>query len=285
MAIIDFDKVANDELVSIAKMGALAALNAPQITERVQVKTSIIHGKEDILPMVKFLRIKAEDSFVDFGEYRTLAKCYEEDRLPVVLIIGISNLRQMELNWNCGACGFATCDEFNKYAEEVRTEIGAYGYGGGPFCCWKAIDAGIIYDSACAAIADCNVENRPEASVGQAGMQLVSHLEDCEWVSGITIGPCGGDQVWFNRPALQETFTEEDVVEHLRRAIPSHFLAFPGTGDPKVKYGPDWETDPRYVRFEDKPKEFYEEHARKRERIKKIVEQFKKEKRGKTGKS
>jgi uncharacterized ferredoxin-like protein len=277
MAIIDFDNIANEELVSVAKIGALAALNAPQITERVNVKTSIVYGKEDILPMIKFLRVKGEDSFVDFGEYRTLARCYEDKRLPVVLIIGCTNLRQMELNWNCGACGFATCDEFNKYAKGARGDVGAYGYGGGPFCIWKAMDAGIAYDWACAAIAECNVGNRPEASVGQAAMQLVPHVEDCEWVSGITIGPCGGDQVWFNRPALQETFTEKDVIEHLQKAIPNHFLAFPGTGDPKVKYGPDWETKPKYVRFEGKPEEFYKEHDKNRERIKKMIEGFKAE--------
>ena len=279
MTIINFDQTANEELLGIAKLGALAALEAPQLTERVTVKAAIIHGKEDVLPMVQFLRVKAEDSFVDFGEYRTLAKCYDEDRLPVVLIIGCSNMRTMELDWNCGACGFATCREFAEYAESARGDVGAYGYGGGPFCSWKAIDAGIIYDYACAAIHECNVESRPEASVGQAGMSLVPHLEDCEWVSGITIGPVGGDQVWFNRPALQGTFTEKDVVEHLQRAIPSHFLAFPGTGDPKIKYGPDWETDPKYLRFEGKPKEFYEEHARKRERIAKMVEEFKSRKR------
>ena len=275
MTIINFDPIANEELVSIAKLGALAAMDAPQITETVKVKAAIVYGKEDVLPMVKFLRIKAEDSFVDFGEYRTLAKCYDQERLPVVLIVGCTNMRYMELNWNCGACGFATCDEFNKYAEDVRGEVGAYGYGGGPFCCWKAMDAGIVYDWACAAIHECNVESRPEASTGQAAMNLVSHMEDCEWVSGITIGPVGADQIWFNRPALQETFTQKDVMEHLRRAIPSHFLAFPGTGDPKIKYGPDWESVPKYLRFQEKPKEFYEEHARKRERIAKIVEQFK----------
>jgi len=277
MTIINFDPIANEELVSIAKLGALAAMDAPQITETVRVKAAIVYGKEDVLPMVKFLRIKAEDSFVDFGEYRTLAKCYDQDRLPVVLIIGCTNMRHMELNWNCGACGFATCDEFNKYAEDVRGEVGAYGYGGGPFCCWKAMDAGIAYDWACAAIHELNVESRPEASTGQAAMNLVPHMEDCEWVSGITIGPVGSDQIWFNRPALQETFTEKDVIEHLQRAIPSHFLAFPGTGDPKIKYGSNWESTPKYLRFQEQPKEFYEEHARKRERIKKIVAQFKAE--------
>jgi len=283
MAVIEYGKIANDGLVEAAKLGAMAAMNAPQITETVNIKVSIVTGREEILPMVQYLRIKAPDSFVNYGEYRTLAKLYEADTLPTILIVGAANLNQCELNWNCGACGFATCDEFNKFSQEARGDVGAFGYGGGPFCNWKILDATMAYDMACAALADCSVESRPQASTGQAGMAF-GYVEGCEWVSGIVIGPSGGRQVWFNRPSLRDSFNDKDVIEHLQRALPSHFLAFPGTGDPKVKWGPNWEADPKYWRYQSPPAEWFASSDKKAKQILDLITKVKAERAKREGK-
>ncbi|MBI4832533.1 MAG: hypothetical protein HY801_13490, partial [Candidatus Lindowbacteria bacterium] len=50
------------------------------------------------------------------------------------------------------------------------------------------------------------------------------------------------------RPSLKGTFDEADIMSYLMRAIPHHFMGFPGTGDPRMKYSDAWEQDARYVR-------------------------------------
>ncbi|UCD58388.1 MAG: hypothetical protein JSV16_04530, partial [Candidatus Hydrogenedentota bacterium] len=200
---------------------------------------------------IEVLGILGEDNTVCYGDHKTLQACKDKGTLPVVLLIGGTGLGNSGLDWDCGACGFATCKEHDKYLDEERqkppdfTRPSAFG-SPGPVCVWKAIDTGAAMDWACATAFQNNVENRAMASVG-AISQALGYLTECEIVIGICLGPCE-PEVYYNRPSLRGTFDEEEIMTYLMRALPTHFMGFPGTGDPRIKYSDDWEDDARYVR-------------------------------------
>ncbi|MBI5118212.1 hypothetical protein HZA56_17180 [Candidatus Poribacteria bacterium] len=250
MAYYDGKKLANEGLLTVAQRCAMAALKAPQMTGTTELKIEILTN-EDIDAIVEVLGILGEDNTVCYGDNKTLKSCTDKGTPPTILLIGGTGLGNSGLDWDCGACGFATCKEHDAYLAVERdkppdfTRPSAFG-APGPVCVWKAMDTGVAMDWACATAYQHNVENRAMASVG-AISQALGYLAGCEVVIGVALGPCE-PEVYYNRPSLKGTFDEADIMSYLMRAIPHHFMGFPGTGDPRMKYSEEWESDARYIR-------------------------------------
>ena len=153
MAYYDGKKLANEGLLSVAGLCATAAFKAPQMTGNTQLVIEILTG-EDLDPLIEVLGILGEDNTVCYGDNKTLQACKDKGTVPVIMLMGGKGLGHSDLNWNCGACGFATCEEKNKYAQEERdkppdfTRPSAFGTPG-PICVWRAIDIGMGMDFAC----------------------------------------------------------------------------------------------------------------------------------------
>ncbi|RJP26338.1 MAG: hypothetical protein C4520_00695 [Candidatus Abyssobacteria bacterium SURF_5] len=250
MAYFNGKKLANDGLLAAAQQCAMAALKAPQLTGTTEMKIEILTG-EDIDPIIEMLGILGEDNTVCFGDNKTLQSCKDKGTLPVIMLMGGTGLGTSTLGWDCGACGFATCKEHNAYVAEERekpkdfTRPSAFGTPG-PVCVWKAIDIGMALDWAAATASQLNIENRAMMSVG-AISQALGYLEGCEISIGMCLGPCE-PEVYYNRPSLKAQYDKDLIVTFMMRAFPTHFMGFPGAGDPRIKHSADWENDPRYVR-------------------------------------
>ncbi len=251
MAYYEGKQFANEGLLTAAQLCAIAAFKAPQMTGTTELKVEILTG-EDLDPLIEVLGILGEDNTVCYGDNKTLQACKDKGTLPVIMLLGGKGIGNSELGWDCGACGFATCAEHNKYVEEERakppdfTRPSAFGTPG-PVCVWKAIDTGAAMDWACAAASQYGIENRAMASVG-AISQALGYLAGCEIAIGICLGPAE-NEVYYNRPSLMEQYDKNLIVTYMMRALPTHFMGFPGTGDPRIKHSDQWETDPRYVRI------------------------------------
>ena len=138
-----------EHLLEVAKSIVLAIHKAPQITGRVPIETEIIWG-DDLVPILECMEQTARVFRFVAVDYETIRRCYEKGEPPVVIYIG-GSVGRSELAWNCGACGFDTCKEFNQYSKDM----GGGGLLGGPSCNWKAIDYGIVCDWACAQFEGC----------------------------------------------------------------------------------------------------------------------------------
>jgi uncharacterized ferredoxin-like protein len=251
MAYFEGKDFAEEGLLTAARLCAIAALKAPQITGNTELKIEILTG-EDLDPLIEVLGILGEDNTVCYGDNKTLQACKDKGTPPVVMLIGGKAVGYSGLDWDCGACGFATCAEHDRAVAEERdkppdfTRPSAFGTPG-PCCVWKAIDVGAAMDYACAAAGQNCVENRPMASVG-AISQALGYLAECEIAIGICLGPAE-HEVYYNRPSLKEQYDKDLIVTYMMRAFPMHFMGFPGAGDPRIKHSDEWETDPRYVRI------------------------------------
>ena len=240
MAVYNGRKLAQEKLMDIAVYCIHACTKAPQITGRVELDFEIITG-EDLLPMFEAEAILGRNTLLYMGSVLNWQKAYNAGEPPVLLLIGGKGLRRSEMNWNCGACGFKTCKEFNKYARSIDPPITSY--VDGPFCVWKTIDYGTICTWACAQAWLHNITNRIEIASGRAA-QAVGYLEDCDAVLGLPLGPMQ-DLFWYSRQIAADLWDYDTWKDTFRQLYPTNWGVFPGTGRPYVKAGQEWWKTPK----------------------------------------
>ncbi|MFZ5645098.1 MAG: DUF2148 domain-containing protein [Bacillota bacterium] len=245
---------AQEHLLDVAKSMVQAAYKAPLTTGRIKLHAEIVTG-EDLVPIIELMGAVSKISQFTAWDYITLKESYDSGYPPVLVLLG-ADATVSEMAWNCGACGFPTCKEFNVYAKENR----GGGVGGeGPSCNWKIMDLGIISDWAAASAWSHNVDNRVQGSTGSAAAML-GYLPGTSGIIGISIGPCK-ELVWYSRESLHRKFSYEDHVKTMFRTIPTNFMAFAGTGKPAFKSSDRWWEEINYINWGSQPEaeeRFYE---------------------------
>ncbi|MGB9825159.1 MAG: hypothetical protein ACPLRU_00675, partial [Desulfofundulus sp.] len=131
MARYDGRLAAQEHLLDVARSMVQAAFKAPQTTGRVKLQAEIVTG-EDLVPIIELLGVMAKISQFVAWDYQTIKGSYDAGHPPVLVLFG-TDATVSEMAWNCGACGFPTCKEFNAFARENR---GQGLVGGGPSCNW-----------------------------------------------------------------------------------------------------------------------------------------------------
>lgn len=237
---------AQDHLLNVAKSMIQAAYKAPLTTGRVKLKTEIV-TEEDLLPIIEMLGVLAKVSQFVAWDYMTLKESYDAGYPPVLVLIG-ADTTLSEMAWNCGACGFATCKEFNAFAKENK---GQGLVGGGPSCNWKMLDVGIACDWAAAAAWHHNVDNRVQGSTGSAAATL-GYLPGTSSILGISVGPCK-ELVWYSRETMHKKFSYEDYINTMFRTIPTNFMGFAGGGKPAFKTSDRWWEETNYINWGEQP--------------------------------
>ncbi len=252
MPVYDANLLAHEKLFDIAVFCAQSALKAPQITGKVQLKMQILTG-EELNPVLEALTVLGRIDMFNFLSFATWQSAAAKGQMPVLLLIG-ADVRQSDLNYNCGACGFPTCAEFNKYARSVKPP--PYIMVKGPVCIWRLIDYASACDWACAAAWHHNITNRIEIATGWAARE-VGYLDECDVVHGLPLGPCT-DLHWYSRDAVTAMMEYDLWLQRMHQNYPTLFGTFPGEGRPDIKIRPDWWTQPAEVEIKQIPLEQFE---------------------------
>ena len=111
-----------------------------------------------------------------------------------VVLIGL--LPHKGAGLNCGACGYATCEEFNKHS--------VTGDFAGPNCALRLLDLGIALGSAAKVAADMNVDNRIMYRIGVSTRRL--GLMQSNITHAIPLSATGKN-IFFDRPKKQQPGT------------------------------------------------------------------------------
>ncbi len=234
-------RLSQQALVDVAMHVVHAVQKAPQITGLLQVKTAVVTGDE-LLPIIEMLEEIGEDEMVLWMDGMSYRTAYEEGNPPVLLLLG-ADLTKSRSNWDCGACGFSSCGEFNHYSK-INYGIGLSCFG--PSCMLNAVDFGIACDFACAAAQKYDIENRIHVSVGLCALYL-GYLDDVSIILGLSLGPV--KEFWYyNRPIWTRKYDREFnrtfFLETLRTQYPTMFMSFPGNAHPYIKdYNKWWDKD------------------------------------------
>jgi uncharacterized ferredoxin-like protein len=243
MARINGRQAAEESILEVAKMAAAAAYKAPQLTSRLKLQTEIVTG-EDQVPIIEFYGEIAPISPVMYFDYESIRYFLDKGQKVAILLLG-ADVTVSELGWDCGACGFPTCAEFNKYAKENRS-MGLL--WSGPSCVWKLMDWAAACDYACAAIHQHRLDNRAMATCGAAAA-ATGFLPECSAHIGIPIGP-PGENIYYSRAQNMPAFPYEQHRENLLRTSPTNWMAFPGSTKPCIKTRDDWWNNMEYIKWE-----------------------------------
>lgn len=257
MAFIELNRDEKQKVLDSIALQAAAAADGAQRMAGVQVKTAVLSGEDLYNLNDALINLCGDDGRLNmymYGDWKAVDEVRKNNEPMSLLVIG-TDATQSDLGWNCGACGFKTCGEFNKHAKQNKGRGTAQG---GPSCMWKLVDFGTIVCTAAASVYAAGVPTRIHTSFGAMAVAC-GYLDGCAQALSISVGPLRGVGTWdewYNRPRMKGTFTLEDIYSDLRRCYPTHFAGFNGRGRPLSKVSRDWQAKGIY--FEDKFDEEYE---------------------------
>ncbi len=235
MPVYNGKKLAQEKLLDIAAYCIHASLKAPQITGRVELDFEVVTA-EDLGPIIDAFGLLGSVAGFHAISLMSYTKALASGEPPVLLLIGGKKLRKSELNWNCGACGFKTCGEFNKYSKKVEPDVLCE--ANGPLCQWKVVDYGMACDWACAQAWHHNITNRVEVASGWAA-KAIGYMPECDVIRGLPLGPMK-DMFWYSREVCNDLMPYEIWKDVVQMQYPTHWGAFPGHGHPFIKSGQKW---------------------------------------------
>jgi uncharacterized ferredoxin-like protein len=171
-----------DTVKFVSDLMAVAARTAPKAAGQDFIEVMSLSDSE---------RVTLGNEMIQIGKERGIHG-FERDGKNVldsdaVLLIGL--LPHKGVGLNCGACGCASCQEFNS-----KTYNGDFH---GPNCGIRLLDLGIALGSAAKIASELNVDNRIMYRIGVAARRL--RICKSNVVHGIPLSATG-KSIFFDRP-------------------------------------------------------------------------------------
>lgn len=182
---IESKSAEREALLEAAKLMLVAARTAPKSAGIDDILTLIIYGKEKSTIADEMEQIAAERKADGF---KRDAKNVRDSE--AIVLIGVRGSKSF--GFNCGACGYESCAEFEKVQKKLRGDFI------GPTCLFKALDIGIALGSAAKVASELNVDNRIMYRIGAAAMRL-KLLPEATVIMGIPMS-VKGKNIYFDRP-------------------------------------------------------------------------------------
>ncbi len=174
----------NEAVLQAAKLMLVSARTAPKSAGIDDIFTVILYGKEKDAIAGEMDKIAEERKLSGFTRD---AKNTRDSQ--AIVLIGVRGNKSFGLD--CGACGFGTCEEFNRTQGKPSKDFE------GPTCLFKSLDLGIAMGSAAKTADVLNVDNRIMYRVGAAAKRL-KMLPDANIIMGIPIS-AKGKSIYYDR--------------------------------------------------------------------------------------
>ncbi|MDD1769914.1 MAG: DUF2148 domain-containing protein [Methanomassiliicoccales archaeon] len=166
---------------SVAGLMEIAARTAPKAVGVDFIEAKVLTEQQ---------RVRLGNDMIKLAKERNIPG-FERDGRNVldsdaVVLIGLMPHKGAGLN--CGGCGYASCEEFNKHSHD--------GDFHGPNCVLRMLDMGIALGSAAKVASNMNVDNRIMYRVGVSAKRL--GLSKANIVHGIPLSATGKN-IFFDR--------------------------------------------------------------------------------------
>lgn len=171
-----------DTVRMVGELMAVAARTAPKAVGKDFIEIMLLSDSE---------RVAVGKDMVQVGKERGITG-FERDGQNVldsdaVLLIGL--LPHKGAGLNCGACGYASCEEFNSKAHSGDFD--------GPNCALRLLDMGIALGSSAKMASEFNVDNRIMYRIGVSARRL--KIGGSRFFHGIPLSATG-KSIFFDRP-------------------------------------------------------------------------------------
>jgi uncharacterized ferredoxin-like protein len=210
MSIISGDELLKGGMDRAVELMALAA-NASLKFGHPKIRMSAI-GPEEFEDLSGYCEGVAEISPLFNRDGRSFLDLAKQDTRA--LLIGAK--RKSVYNYDCGACGYATCEELNK-AEDVESFI----YG--PCCHFVVYDVHMAANAAAAAAWYMGLNCRVFITIGVSA-HACEFIEDVDFAVGVGVSYQGRDP-FFDR---HKYWTDEEWAEKFAEEFPSFTRRFMG---------------------------------------------------------
>src|SRR5258706_6273260 len=169
---IGYDDLRHDTVIQVAKLMAGAAITAPKSGGQLFLagkhnfmETVIVDDAETRHQLAEWMRAR--------GKERREAIWFRDaevaEAIDAVLLVGIADWYPP--NYDCGACGYATCAEFLHATKTLRDESTELEFVG-PTCNLRDIDLGIAVGSAAKTAAIHSIDCRCQTRLAFAARKL-----------------------------------------------------------------------------------------------------------------
>jgi len=184
MPIIKSEEGEREALLHASRLMLISARTAPKSGGVDDILTAIVVGREKEALAEEMNKIAEERKLEGF---KRDAKNLRDSEAAV--LIGVRGTKSFKIN--CGACGYATCSEFDEAQKKAGRDFM------GPTCIFKALDLGIALGSAVKTASLLNVDNRIMYRIGTAARRL-NLLPEATVIMGIPIS-AKGKNIYFDR--------------------------------------------------------------------------------------
>src|SRR5438445_12321351 len=170
---IGYDDLRGDTVVQVAKLMAAAAITAPKSGGQL-----FLQGKPNFMETVIVDDVDTRQRIADWlrarGKERREAIWFRDAEVALavdaILFVGLAP-NWYPPNYDCGACGYATCAEFLHETKQLRDDSAELEFTG-PTCNLRDIDLGIAVGSAAKTAAMHSVDCRCQTRVAVAARKL-----------------------------------------------------------------------------------------------------------------
>jgi uncharacterized ferredoxin-like protein len=171
---LTYDQIRIDAVLQAAKTMAEAAVTAPKSGGqlflqggKMFMETTIVHEPEERGRLAAWLRARGKER----REPIWFRDADVAEAVDAILFVGISGWYPP--NYDCGACGYATCAEFLNATADLRRDSEELEFKG-PQCNLRDIDLGIAVGSAAKTAAllsvDCRCQTRAAVAARKLGI-------------------------------------------------------------------------------------------------------------------
>jgi len=184
LPIIQSDEGEKEAIMQVSKLMLVSARTAPKSGGVDDLLTAIVSESEKNSLAVEMENMAEERKIEGF---KRDAKNVRDSE--IIVLIGVRGIKKFGMN--CGACGYATCNEFEKIEKKMGNDFA------GPTCIFKALDLGIAVGSAVKTASNLNIDNRIMYRIGTAAMRL-KMLPEASVIMGVPLSS-KGKSPYFDR--------------------------------------------------------------------------------------
>jgi uncharacterized ferredoxin-like protein len=169
---IGYEDLRADTVRQVAKLMAAAAITAPKSGGQLLaqgkplfIETVIVDDPVTLGQLSAWMRSRGKER----RENIWFRDADAADAIDAVLLVGLKDWYPP--NYDCGACGYATCAEFLHNTKSLRDESAELEFGG-PTCNLRDIDLGIAVGSAAKTAAMHSIDCRCQTRIAVAARKL-----------------------------------------------------------------------------------------------------------------
>jgi uncharacterized ferredoxin-like protein len=169
---LDYDGLRAETVRNVAKLMAAAAITAPKSGgmlfmqgKHLFIETVIVDDRPTLDRMSAWMRARGKER----RETIWFRDADVADAIDAVLLVGLADWYPP--NYDCGACGYATCAEFLHATSDLRADSDDLEFVG-PQCNLRDIDLGIAVGSAAKTAALHSIDCRCQTRIATAARKL-----------------------------------------------------------------------------------------------------------------